>query len=323
MPLNFQSSLAGLSELSSDTDAERTMLAYRYATASAGLALRDGDIADKRQSLWDNCFQSLYEQLPHYQAQDFEIVDYDLFTLDGENLLRGPCPSAEDLKQGRYICLIGAAQLLGRFHRDALQHKLARHFDLPVLNLSIPAAGPDFTFSSKLQGYVENACVTVVQVMSGRSVGCEEYPGGWKTNDPQTGELIPRERVLSNIWDVDREEYERVSQRWARAYVSHYERLAKAIKGPKILTWISPRKPGDWTPEQGKTTGNFGTFPQLIGADILAQISPMFDDVVEVVHDLVESRFRSRVTAAACPFFEPAGVPAFSNRYYPPEAAQK
>ena len=242
--------------------------------------------------------------------------------MDGENLFRGPCPSAEDLKNGRYICLVGAAQLLGRFHSDSFQHKLARKFNLPVLNLSVPAAGPEFALSPKLRPYLENAQLTIVQVMSGRSIGCDEYPGGWKTTDLTTGELRPREAVLRSIWETDVEKFGQVLRRWNDNYIRSYHALASAIPGPKMLLRVSPRGPGEWSAELATQTGNFGTFPQLVGEDTYAQISPLFDQSVEVVHDLLGTRFLSRFTGLPCPFVEPTGALSLSNRYYPPQSTQ-
>jgi hypothetical protein len=70
---------------------------------------------DKRMNIWSKCFRKLYSSSPNYQFQDFEIADYELFSIGGcKKLFRGPCPSHKDLMTGNYICLLGAAQFFGR-----------------------------------------------------------------------------------------------------------------------------------------------------------------------------------------------------------------
>ena len=93
--------------------------------------------------------------------------------------------------------------------------------------------------------------------MSGRSIGCDEYPGGWKTTDLTTGELRPREAVLRSIWETDVEKFGQVLRRWNDNYIRSYHALASAIPGPKMLLWVSPRGPGEWSAELATQTGNF------------------------------------------------------------------
>ncbi len=305
----------------SETDA--ALMGYRLATAAAELAFRRHEAREARCLIWDRYMSALYAAYPHYQAQDFEIVDYELTRLNGAHLLRGPLPDPEDLERGNYVCLVGAAQLFGRFHRDSLQHMLSRDLGVPVLNLSGGGVGPDVFLDEALRPYLERARLCVVEVMSGRSVGCDEFPGGYETIDPATGDHVPRTTLLSKIWSADPARCEELISRWNALYLQKYEALAARIPGPKILLWVSPRRPGEWSPEIGRETGRFGTFPQLVGADIVARIAPFFDCYVEVVHAIQELRFTSRFTSDLCPFFDPDGRPNHVNRYYPPQITQE
>ncbi len=114
-----------------------------------------------------------------YQINDFECFDYQLYSLAGDlPTFRGPRITAAHLQAGDYACVIGAAQTFGRLVDQPFGARLSAKLDLPILNLSRGGAGPDFFLDERLLRLARGARFVIVQVMSGRSSGCPDYPGG-------------------------------------------------------------------------------------------------------------------------------------------------
>ena len=154
---------------------------------------------ETRLMLWNGYFRHLYAKKASYQFQDFEIVDYGLCASGTLGMLRGPRLSPAALESGNYICLVGAAQFFGRLVPIGLQELIARRFGVPVLNLSFGGAGPQSFLNEHVASLLRKAKLVVVQVMSGRSVGCDEYPGGMTTRRKDTGERVNRELLLLEL----------------------------------------------------------------------------------------------------------------------------
>jgi len=279
-----------------------------------------------RAVLWSSYFSALHENfLAQYQSQDFEIIDYNMFSLkEGLTLFRGPKPSLQDIATGNYICMIGAAQLFGRFHQRSLQQLLTERYNIPVLNLSIGGAGVQSYLDEPYLTLMKRSKLLLVQVLSGRSVGCDEYPGTWTTVRPGSSAPIPREIVLREIWEENRAEALRLIRKWSGLYVDFYRTLCSSINAPKVLLWISTRAPSGWSEDRAFADADFGAFPQLVSQKEIDQIRSVFDGFVECPPDLDAGfGFKSRLTGLPCPYIWPDGTLRWIDNYYPSQAAHE
>ncbi|HEX3664262.1 MAG TPA: DUF6473 family protein [Rhizomicrobium sp.] len=237
-----------------------------------------------------------------YQRSDFEIVDYCGFEISEKMpLFRGPKPSDEILAKGDYFCVMGAAQTYGRLVVKPWPNRLSKKIGLPVLNLGRGGVGPQYFENDRLLKLASGARFVVLQAMSGRSVGCSEYPGGRIVFDGN--EAVNRLTILRNIWDKDREKAKELVLRWNESYFKLYERLRDLIGRPTILLWVSCRAPDDWSPETLLTSEDMdtGDFPQLVGRELYNKVAEIFPANLEYINsDNVEFP-RSRVTGQRCP----------------------
>lgn len=316
LPDELADAIAALSRRSS---AEEVLDVFRMAQEVATTILDGSDEA--RCALWNAVFGPLYRARANYQFQDFELVDYGLDTVPGmSSLIRGPVPSPEILARGDYICVLGAAQLFGRFSKHSFAQELETAYGLPVLNLSQGGAGPEAFLGPACLDHIRRARLVIVQVLSGRSAGCEKYPGGMYTKFD--GVSMAREHALKLILQRSSSEYRETVHRWSRTYTDAYRRLSEAIDGHSILVWVSSRKPREWSIESGERTGNFGPFPHLVGDDVLAEIRELFDGYAEVTYEPEEYGFRSRISEQPAPFMTIEGKPKWETSYYPPPRVQ-
>jgi hypothetical protein len=295
------------------------------AATRTGLEIAAGKLTGAsdqiRLTLWNRYFRHLYAKKASYQFQDFEIVDYRLCAYGKLGLLRGPKLGAGAIESGNYICLIGAAQFFGRLVPDSLQERIARHFGVPVLNLSFGGAGPQSFLNENVAPLLRSARLVVVQAMSGRSIGCDEYPGGMNTYRKDTGERVNREVLLQEMARRDPAEFVRLVEKWLALYVAAYAQIGAQTEGRSILMWMSRRRPRGWSIETGLAKAALGTYPQMVTAETLDAIKPHFTGYVECREPNAQFDFASRFDGRPCPFVALEGTPKWSTGYYPsPEA---
>ncbi|HTT96919.1 MAG TPA: DUF6473 family protein [Rhizomicrobium sp.] len=270
-----------------------------------------------RTTLWNGYFKYLYGKKASYQFQDFEIADYNLTAAGKLGLLRGPKLSAGTLESGDYICMIGAAQFFGRFAQTSLQEMIAQRFGLPVLNLSFGGAGPQSFLNDEAARLLRKAKLVVVQVMAGRSVGCDEYPGGMSTYRKGTRIAVNREVLLLEIAQQDPEEYARLARKWLGLYVDAYARIGAQTEGRSILVWVSKRRPKDWSIRSGAAENTLGVYPQMVTAKALRAIRSHFTAYVDCTEPKKPIGFVSRFDGQPCPFVATDGTLQRSTWYYP------
>ena len=83
-----------------------------------------------------------------YQKHDDELVDYQLWKMDGlTHLFRGPKPV--NLNRGEFFICMGAAQTFGRFVPKPFPALVAEKLNLQVLNAGHAGAGPLFFLQQK------------------------------------------------------------------------------------------------------------------------------------------------------------------------------
>ncbi len=242
---------------------------------------------------------------PGYQRRDYHIVDYQEYELPGTGLLfRGPDPGPAD--PGQQITFIGAAQTYGCLTDRPFPAITGELLGRPVRNLGYGGAGPRFFLENRRLIEEANAsAAVVVQVMSSRSEdnrlfrsggleylervsdgarlsASDAYGGLVGGFDPVTGRPVNRNtrRVNSRLhrWKLRRVVAE-TQQNW----IENSTRLLESIVAPTVLLWFSTRRPTDYTPRYRTVGELFGKFPQMVTADMVAQIKTVADTYMEVV----------------------------------------
>jgi hypothetical protein len=220
-----------------------------------------------------------------YQNEGLQIVDYQLFQLEGcDEHFRGPRMALEERK---YIAFVGAAQTFGTFCRHPFPDLVVERTGLAGLNLGIGGAGPHrFLQDPVLMKFINGSRLAIVQVLSGRSApnSLIRSPQGTNsavrldrpTDPPRWSEYIwqellnelPRDRLLDLIAET--------RDQWATSM----RELLSAITVPKILLWMSSRPP-DYTPRFDSVWSLLGEFPQFVDRAALQKIIPLADSFVD------------------------------------------
>ena len=274
-----------------------------------------------RELLFETFFRRLHQGYRgQYQGLDFEVCDYRMFCFSPSLMLfRGPRPAVVDLTGGKYLTIFGAAQLFGRFHANPFHVMVQQQMGLPVLNLSVGGAGPEFYLKEEFMAAANHGRGVVLQILSGRSIGCEEYPGGRVT--ARTGSEDPRRdriELLKSIWLQDRQEAARLIEGWRVNYLDAMSRLIRSIRVPVFLVWMSSRRPSDWSVELSRNAPDFGSFPQLVSKDMVDELASLATSYTELSPDPCPTfPLTSRLTGMPCPFWEPDGRLMWENSYYP------
>jgi hypothetical protein len=299
-----------------ESDGRRAAL-RRAMTGSATILRTPSD--DLRRELRKRVFTQLSTLDVPYQGNDFECVDYHQYELAPDlPMFRGPPVPAKALAAGDYFCVMGAAQTFGRLVRRPWPRLLSEVLGLPVLNLSRGGVGPEFFLDPRVVDLARRARFVVLQVMSGRSVGCDDYPGGRRITKDGRNTDLQRLDLLETLWRRDRRVAMKYVRRWNETYVGLYERIRRAIDRPTALAWISERAPDAWAPDRLLDGFDHGAFPHLIGEDIHRRVASLFDEGVVHVSGATAEATTSRITGRRCPHFGGGGRALHSkNTYYP------
>lgn len=268
--------------------------------------------------LWKNFFSNLRHS-PRYQAYDFEIVDYSLYSaVPGPILFRGPRPELSAMLSGNYVTFLGAAQLFGRFQREAPHAAVADLVNIPCINLSMAGAGPESFLKRPIVNIAAAGKAAVLQILSGRSVGCDEYPGLRFTVRKRDGSRAERLTILKEIWKESRQEAKRLIEKWQVRYVTLMRQLVEEIRVPVVLVWASERFPDDWSMDRIDQEANFGAFPHLVERWMVDELATRVSCLIEVSGDPgLPYTFESRFGSGRCPRFSANGNLKWENSYYP------
>jgi hypothetical protein len=225
--------------------------------------------------------------MPHkYQTQDFDICDYELYSLPGiPQLLRGPRPNNLS-GSTKFIAFLGAAQTFGTLCRYPFPNLLSSMLGVQSLNLGLGGAGPrKFLHLPAAIERVNRARCCVIQVMSGRTADnslMTNPPGGsmfrWRNESSEVplrhSELLYQELIAQK----SPPELAEIVRETRDSWVKESLQLAEKIAVPKILLWLSTREP-DYQSSYSTVVGLFGAFPQLVDGPTLARITGYFDRV--------------------------------------------
>lgn len=244
------------------------------------------------------------EHLSGYQARDVDVIDYELYQLDGTDLwFRGP-RHADAVSSPTVACL-GAAQTFGCFAEQPYPALLAERLDVPVLNLGYGGAGPGFYLRHpELLDRLADCELVVVQVMSGRSESNSRFDSGGLeflrrrsddgrvSADAAFAELLYGRRLAQAPLSVPVRAARKIAPRVrARAiaevvaetraqWVQNYRDLLDGIAAPTVLAWFSIRGP-DIVDDTGSVSRLLNSFPQLVNQAMIDAVAPHADDYVQ------------------------------------------
>jgi hypothetical protein len=229
--------------------------------------------------------------------------------VEGQGWLRGPRVSAEDLAGGNYFTVVGAAQFFGRGVEKNIAKILTERLGVPCLNLSFNGAGVNtFTAVPEFIDLINGGMFSIVQTMSGRSIGVPGEPESFLVVD-----------YLDDLYRTNPSQVEREINRFNRIYLDDYAKLASAITVPAAMLFTSIRAPEDWSPAIGAATGKWGKFPQLVGADLHAEVATMFEASFEVLEAPPDRVSYSRFTGEPAPRFGEGPHGRIPDRFDPCE----
>ncbi|MEM7797364.1 MAG: DUF6473 family protein [Cyanobacteria bacterium P01_C01_bin.118] len=186
-----------------------------------------------------------------YQDWDQEIIDYQMYTLQGMDL-RGP-----QLTQSDYIAYLGAAQTFGRYCHHPFPNLLGQQLQLDTLNLGSGGKGPEYYYLNNPQSLelINAAKLAVVQVMSGRSVSTsvlQSTRGGRSGICRRTGKNTNANAIFYGLISgqdprgLDPDFLPQLVAETRENYVKAMVELLEKIRVPKVLLWFSTRSP-DYT----------------------------------------------------------------------------
>lgn len=249
-----------------------------------------------------------------YQDWDIEIIDYDMYTLQGLDL-RGPA-----LTQSDYIAYLGAAQTFGRYCHNPFPTLLGQQLQVGTLNLGSGGKGPQYYLQNpQALDLINNAKLAVVQVMSGRSISNSVFAstrggrsGIRRSNGKKTTSNIIFYELVSGQDErgLDPSFLRQLVAETRDNYVAAMIELLETIQVPTVLLWFSVRSPsyqeiypsvlprqlnrwlerlsngkvGLWRRRhETRVERLLGDFPHLVNQTMVDQIKSHSDNYVEYV----------------------------------------
>jgi hypothetical protein len=227
-----------------------------------------------------------------YQETDRKVIDYDLwFDEETCQAFRGPRPKLH--RDPRIVCL-GAAQTFGRFVQRPYPQQVSDFLQVPVLNLGVSGAGPEFYLERpSLIRRIARAEIVIVQAMSARSVtaGCFKAQKGNKgvlsfVAGPHAGQPLLAQAAYQLLRDSEGEEaFFRQVRAVQAAWLEQYFELGRQIAGTKVFLWLSTKMPHEIPDVQASSVG---TFPHFVTKSMVDQIEGMGFTVIHCCLEKME-----------------------------------
>ncbi len=223
-----------------------------------------------------------------YTFRDYEVVDYDYYSLDSmpRVRLRGPRFDPRSAKPGSFFTAFGSAHTLGVFSPVAYPDLLAEQLKMPAWNVGIGGVSAHFYNSyPQFADYANRGRFAIVQLMAGRMDGndrIENIPAAQMVRDRKRGDFVIPEAVWGRI---EREEpgmmLTYVEQSRA-AWAEQHAKLLDSLKVPVVMFWFSGRSLAD----SGSATRQIGSleatsFPQFVNGSDVAKIRGKAEAFVE------------------------------------------
>jgi hypothetical protein len=220
-----------------------------------------------------------------YQVRDYNIVDYQLWPLKDEkrdkvHILRGPQPSS--LIKNNYFACLGSATALGCYAQQPYSLLLQKQLSFPSLNLSIAGAGATLYLQEEnrlLIDLANDSKFVIVLVMSGRCHPSRRFL------PPKVGKLKGPKlmKKYQQLHQTDKTLFRKTVNQMRESFVKDYIRLSKRIKPPKILLYLSTRKPQYEDNFSKSFIQAHQGFPHFINKSTIQGILPCFDEYIECV----------------------------------------
>ena len=202
----------------------------------------------------------------------------------GRQVFRGPAPDP-----GKpYIAFLGAAQTFGRFVETPFPALLGERLGVQALNLGVGGAGPRHFDRPAYLDLANCAEAVVLQTLSGRSASSSLFDnsarGGLIGSTPLAEGPVRAEDFLERAAkSLSPREFAAVVEEMRADYVASFLALLAKITSPRILLWLSTRKPDYQEDYAHAPDGVLGAFPQLVNRRMVAEIAARCDAYVECV----------------------------------------
>ncbi len=219
-----------------------------------------------------------------YHSTDSHLVDYEMYRLPGveRGFFRGP-----PVRNAQYLACVGAAQTFGRFVATPFPRLLSQALGIDVLNLGRGGSGPTYPLSQPaLLEHINRARLVVVQVLSGRSQSNSAFQladHGVVGVNTVTGAQMDADGFYSWLLGQDRDYARGILMETRERYVTAMSELLTAIEPPKILLWISTRRPDYEERWELPLARFYGAFPQFVNRAMVEQLRGRAHAYVECV----------------------------------------
>jgi hypothetical protein len=215
----------------------------------------------------------------YYQNLDAPHFDYDLWRVPGlPGEFRGPAVDPER----PFIAFVGAAQTFGRFCQQPFPTLVGQALRIQSLNLGVGGAGPRFFDTPGFIDWMNRASLVVVQVVAARSEGNSFFDNSATGNGHgvrlSDGKEMRFEEFLADLAAAgDTEARDQAIRESRNNYVKRYITLLRKVAKPKVLLWLSVRRP-----EEGEDSM---VFPHFVDQAAVNEIRNFTDAYVECASD--------------------------------------
>ena len=223
-------------------------------------------------------------------AKPKTAIDYRPCRYGASRLVfRGP-PRALD---GPYVATLGGSETFGKFVAHPYADLLEARLGEPVVNLGVMQAGLTlFLDDPGVLPVASGARMTVVQVLGAHNMSNRFYSVHRRRNDRFLKAAAPLRMLYPDLDFTEfhftghlmqclekgaPEAFEAVVEELKTAWVHRMKALLSAIRGERVLLWISDRRPEDTT----DTTGD--TDPLFVDRAMVEAVLPDTSGLIEVV----------------------------------------
>jgi len=225
---------------------------------------------------------------------DRTTIDYQNYRFGrSRQRFRGPKP---DLSKP-YVAFIGGSETYGKFVAEPYPKLIQDRIDLTCANWGTPGAGPSFFLKDPA---VMEACsaaqVCVISVMGAVSMSNRLYSVFKRRNarlrstsevlealypDMNLSEFRFAHNMLYRMYRTDPKNFRVVELELQQAWVARMRELMEDIETARVLVWMSTRSPDEGCALDKRES--FVTPPAFVTRDMLEQIAPMADMLIEYV----------------------------------------
>ena len=222
-----------------------------------------------------------------YQNLDSQVIDYQLWNLhttSARYVLRGPRPKT--LASQQYIASLGPAFTFGRFVDQPYPALLGKALNMASLNLGIGGIGPSFHTNPRydaLLSLVNRAKLATILIFSGRSQSTSRFKVHecFQEQYYYEGTRMPADYVYQKLLETESPEVVAAQVAEIRErYVAEFVQLLNSIQVPKVLLWVSKRRP-DYQESYDGLHKLLSNFPHLVNQPMVDKLRSHCDAYLE------------------------------------------